>query len=98
MSKIKNIYLNGLIDLAQARLGTKIIYKTDEFFAPAIRILNPSPPVFKEVFLIKTENGWMDGKLEERGGGHDYLILKLGKPGRIYKIDVDTSFLMETTK
>ena len=93
MSKIKNIYLNGLIDLAQARLGTKIIYKTDEFFAPAIRILNPSPPVFKEGVFDK--NGkWMDGweTRRKRGGGHDYLILKLGKPGRIYKIDVDTSF------
>ena len=41
MTKTKNIYLNGLINLAQTRLGTKIVYKTDEFFAPASRILNP---------------------------------------------------------
>ena len=93
MSKIKNIYLNGLIDLAQARLGTKIIYKTDEFFAPAIRILNPSPPVFKEGVFDK--NGkWMDGweTRRKRGPGHDYLILKLGKPGKIKKVDIDTSY------
>ena len=38
-------------------------------------------------------NGWMDGKREEKEiKGHDYLILKLGKPGRIYKVDVDTSY------
>ena len=37
MNKIKNIFLNGLIDLAQSRLGSKIVYKTDEFFAPAKR-------------------------------------------------------------
>ena len=42
------ILLNGLIDLAQSRLGSKIVYKTDEFFAPAKRIINPWPPVFKE--------------------------------------------------
>ena len=33
MNKNKNIFLNGLIDLAQSRLGSKIVYKTDEFFA-----------------------------------------------------------------
>ena len=48
MSENKYIFLNGLIDLAQSRLGSKIVYKTDEFFAPAKRIINPWPPVFKE--------------------------------------------------
>ena len=27
----------------------------------------------------------------KRTSGHDYIILKLGKPGKISKIDVDTS-------
>ena len=93
MNKTKNIYLNGLINLAQTRLGTKIVYKTDEFFAPASRILNPSPPVFKEGVFDK--NGkWMDGweTRRKRGTGHDYLLLKLGKPGIIKKVDIDTSF------
>ena len=93
MNNKKNIFLNGLIDLAQSRLGTKIVYKTDEFFAPAKRIINPWPPVFKEGVFDK--NGkWMDGweTRRKRNKGHDYLILKLGKPGRIYKVDVDTSY------
>ena len=93
MNNKKNIILNGLIDLAQSRLGTKIIYKTDEFFAPAKRIINPWPPVFKEGVFDK--NGkWMDGweTRRKRSKGHDYLILKLGKPGKIYKVDVDTSY------
>ena len=51
--KNKNIILNGLIDLAQPRLGTKVVYKTDDFFAAAKRIIDPSPPIFKEgVFLF----------------------------------------------
>ena len=93
MTKTNNIYLNGLINLAQKRLGTKIVYKTDEFFAPASRIINPTPPVFKEGVFDK--NGkWMDGweTRRKRGSGYDYLILKLGKPGKIKKVDIDTSF------
>ena len=66
MKKKNIIYQNGLVDLAQARLGSKIVYKTDEFFAPAKRIINPWPPVFKEVYSINTANGWMDGKQEEK--------------------------------
>ena len=62
----RNIFLNGLIDLAQSRLGSKVVYKTDEFFAPAKRIINPWPPIFKEGVLTSMENGWMDGKQEEK--------------------------------
>ena len=93
MKKKKIIYKNGLIDLAQPMLGTKIIFKTDDFFASANRILNPSPPVFKEGVFDK--NGkWMDGweTRRRRKPGYDYLIIKLGKPGTIKKIDFDTSY------
>jgi len=91
MSK-KIIFTNGLIDLAQPRLGSKVIYKTDDFFAPANRIIEPSPAVFKEGLFDK--NGkWMDGweSRRKRISGHDFLIIKLGKPGSIKKVDVDTS-------
>jgi len=90
--KNKIIYKNGLIDLTNPILGTKIIFKTDDFFASANRILNPSPPIFKEGVFDK--NGkWMDGweSRRKRTAGHDYLIIKLGKPGNIKKIDFDTS-------
>jgi len=92
MSK-KIIFTNGLIDLAQPRLGSKVVFKTDDFFASANRIINPLPPVFKEGLFDK--NGkWMDGweSRRKRALGHDYLIIKLGKPGLINKIDVDTSY------
>tara|TARA_B100000470_G_scaffold43898_1_gene32068 strand:- start:519 stop:1511 length:993 start_codon:yes stop_codon:yes gene_type:complete len=93
MNKKKYIFLNGLIDLAQSRLGSKIVYKTDEFFAPAKRIINPWPPIFKEGVFDK-HGKWMDGweTRRKRSKGHDYLILKLGKPGKIYKVDIDTSY------
>jgi len=93
MSKNKYIFLNGLINLAQSRLGSKIVYKTDEFFAPAKRIISPWPPVFKEGVFDK-HGKWMDGweTRRKRNKGHDYLILKLGKPGKIHKVDKDTSY------
>jgi len=91
--KNKIIYKNNLIDLAAPVLGTKIIYKTDDFFASASRILNASSPIFKEGIFDK--NGkWMDGweSRRRRTRGHDYLIIKLGKPGNIKKVDFDTSY------
>ena len=91
MSK-KIIFTNGLIDLAQPRLGSKVIFKTDDFFASANRIIDPSSPVLKEGLFNK--NGkWMDGweSRRKRTPGHDYLIVKLGKPGSISKVNVDTS-------
>ena len=89
----KVFFKNGMIDLAQARLGTKVVYKTDEFFAPAKRIINPWPPIFKEGVFDK-HGKWMDGweTRRKRSKGHDYLILKLGKPGKIHKVDIDTSY------
>ena len=88
----KIIFTNGLIDLAQPRLGSKVIFRTDDFFASADRIIDPSTPVFKEGLFDK--NGkWMDGweSRRKRTPGHDYLIIKLGKPGSISKVNVDTS-------
>jgi allantoicase len=93
MKKNTYIFTNGLIDLAQPRLGSKVVFKTDEFFALADRIINPLPPIFKEG-VFDSHGKWMDGweTRRKRKKGHDYLIVKLGKPGRIYKVDVDTSF------
>ena len=62
------------------------------FFASANRIINPLPAIFKDGLFDK--NGkWMDGweSRRKRTEGHDYIILKLGKPGSIKKVDVDTS-------
>jgi allantoicase len=88
----KIIFTNGLINLAQPRLGSKVIFRTDDFFASADRIIDPSAPVFKEGLFDK--NGkWMDGweSRRKRTPGHDYLIIKLGKPGSISKVNVDTT-------
>lgn len=66
MNKIKYIFLNGLIDLAQSRLGSKIVYRTDEFFAPAKKSSILGHQYLKKVSLISMANGWMVGKQEEK--------------------------------
>ena len=90
--KDKIIFTNGLIDLAQPRLGTRVIFKTDDFFASANRIIDPNQPVFK-VGVFDKHGKWMDGweSRRKRTVGHDYIIVKLGKPGTIKKVNVDTS-------
>jgi len=86
-------FINGkMINLSDPRLGSKVIFKTDDFFASANRIINPSPPIFKEGVFDK-HGKWMDGweTRRRRGKGFDYLIIKLGKPGRIFNVDIDTT-------
>ena len=82
-----------MINLADARIGSKIIFKSDDFFAAAHRILNTDAPVFKDKLFDK-HGKWMDGweTKRRRSKGFDYLILKLGKPGKIFDIDIDTTF------
>ena len=81
-----------MIDLAQPRLGSKIVYKTDEFFAKANRIINPDEPFFIENKFDK-HGKWMDGweTRRKRNKGYDYLIIRLGKEGRISKVNIDTT-------
>ncbi len=81
-----------MINLADPRIGSKIIYKTDDFFAAAHRILKIDSPVFKDGLFDK-HGKWMDGweTRRRRSKGFDYLILKLGKPGKIFDIDIDTT-------
>ena len=86
-------FINGkMINLAEPRLGSKVIFKTDDFFASANRIINPNPPVFKEGVFDK-HGKWMDGweTRRRRRKGYDYLIIKLGKPGKIFNVDIDTT-------
>ena len=80
------------IDLAQPRLGSKVVFATDEFFAPKERLIDPPPPVF--IADKYDDHGkWMDGweTRRRRDGGHDHCIVHLGVPGIIKGVDIDTS-------
>jgi allantoicase len=80
-------------DLASRTLGGGIVDTNDEFFAAADHLLAPHPPTFtKHVFDHRGQvyDGWETRRRREPG--HDYVIVRLGAPGVITGIDVDTAF------
>src|SRR3990167_9745088 len=79
-------------NLDDERLGAEILFCTAEFFAAASRMLSHQEPVWQEG--VFDENGkWMDGweSRRKRCEGYDYSIIRLGLPGAIKAIDLDTS-------
>ncbi len=85
-------FVRKWVNLAQPRLGAKAIFATDDFFAPKERMLSPAPPVF--IAGKYDDHGkWMDGweSRRRRDDGHDFCIVRLGLPGIIKGVDIDTS-------
>jgi allantoicase len=81
-----------LIDLASERLGGRVLLANDEFFAPKENLLKAEKAVFVEGQY--TDHGkWMDGweTRRRRVPGHDWCIIKLGTPGLLRGVNVDTS-------
>ncbi|MFT5720150.1 MAG: allantoicase [Motiliproteus sp.] len=82
-----------LVNLADARLGSRSIFVTDDWFAAVDRMLQPEAPVWKEG--VFDDNGkWMDGweSRRKRVEGYDSTVIRLGVPGVIEGVDIDTSF------
>ncbi len=94
MSKEKPVFTK-LMDLAAERLGGKAIACSDDFFASMDNLIKPGRGTFIEDKY--TENGkWMDGweSRRKRTDGHDWCIVKLGTPGIIKGVDVDTNHFL----
>jgi allantoicase len=82
-----------LVDLASEKLGGAVLVANDEFFAPKENLLKPDAPIFIEGKY--TDLGkWMDGweTRRRRTPGYDWCIIRLGAPGKIRGVVVDTSF------
>jgi allantoicase len=85
------------IDLASEKLGGAVLFANDDFFAPKENLLKPNPAIFIEGKY--TDLGkWMDGWETRRrrsprlNEDHDWCLIRLGLPGIVRAIDVDTSF------
>jgi allantoicase len=82
-----------LIDLASERLGGSVVAANDEFFAPKESLLKPGVPEWRDG--VYTERGkWMDGweTRRRREPGYDWAIVRLGAPGKIRGVVIDTSW------
>ena len=83
------------IDLASERIGGKVLYCTDDFFAEKENLIKEGRGVFIEGKY--TEQGkWMDGweSRRKRTPGHDWAIVKLGASGNIKGFDIDTNHFL----
>ncbi len=83
------------LDLASAKLGGKVLYATDDFFAEKENLLKEGDAVF--IAGKYTDRGkWMDGweSRRKRTAGHDWCIVELAESGRIKGFDIDTSHFL----
>ncbi len=81
-----------LVDLAAERLGGAVIYANDDFFAEKENLLKPEAAIFLEGKY--TDRGkWMDGweSRRRRVPGNDFAIVRLGMPGVVRGVVIDTA-------
>jgi allantoicase len=81
----------GLVDLAAAAIGGRVVGASDDYFAAADNLIAPGRGIFIDGKF--TDRGkWMDGweSRRKRVAGHDWCVLELGAPGTAVGFDVDT--------
>jgi allantoicase len=81
------------INVADARLGALVLFATDEFFAPAMRMLSPSEPEWR-AGVYDAHGKWMDGweTRRRRDQGYDHCIVRLAGPCTLALLEIDTRY------
>ena len=91
-----------LPDLASRALGGAVVWANDEFFAEKENLINPDPPEYNPAtFTNKGQqyDGWetrrrRHGAPGVAGTDHDSAIIRLGAPGVIRGVVVDTAYFL----
>lgn len=78
----RTIAKDATVDLAFVGNGGSVVAASDMFFGNKENLIMPGR-------AANMGDGWETKR--RRGPGHDWAILKLGKPGRIETIEVDTN-------
>ena len=82
------------VDLAAKRLGGMVLVASDEFFAAKENLLEPAPPRFDPSRYSdrgKEMDGWETRRRRDPGEpGHDWCVVRLGVPGVVERVVVDT--------
>jgi allantoicase len=82
-----------LPDLASRRLGGSVVAASDELFAEKENLIKPEAPAFAAGEFGnrgKIYDGWETRRRREPG--HDHAVVRLGVPGVVHGVIVDTSF------
>ncbi len=85
----------GLVDLASAEIGGKALLCSDDFFAGMDRLLLPGAAKFDPTTYTdrgKEMDGWESRR--KRVPGHDWCIVKLGVPGQVRAVEIDTAHFL----
>ncbi len=90
------------VDLASRALGGSVVWANDEFFGMKENLVTPAAPTFSpHTFNLKGQivDGWETRRRRAGGPGvegsdHDTAIIRLGAPGTISGVTVDTSFFV----
>lgn len=88
-------FSSKFVNLADEKLGSKVLHANDEFFAKKENLLMPGRGIF--IPDKYTDHGkWMDGweTRRRRTPGHDHCIIQLGCRGAIHGIDIDTNHFL----
>ena len=93
MSKPVHEDFEQLVDLASERLGGAVLAASDDFFAEKENLIKDKAPVW-DADRYTDRGKWMDGweSRRRRTPGHDWCLIRLGVPGVIRGVVVDTSF------
>jgi allantoicase len=80
-----------LPDLAGRSLGGAVVAANDEFFAAKENLILPEPPAARSEFghRGKEYDGWETRR--RRTPGHDWAVLRLGAPGVVGGVVIDTT-------
>jgi allantoicase len=87
------VRFTALPDLALRTLGGTVMAASDESFAAKENLLNPGPAGFREhTFGAKGQeyDGWETRR--RRSPGHDWAVVRLGLPGVIRGVVIDTAW------
>ena len=75
--------IGGEIDLVAVESGGVVLSCSDMFFGHRHNLIMPGR-------AVNMSDGWETKR--RRGPGHDWTIIKLGRPGNIRRLEVDTSW------
>jgi allantoicase len=87
-------------DLVDERVGGKALASSDDWFAECENLVKHDEPIFRLGHFVTTGQ-WMDGwesrrsfgrrSRDQAGVDHDWCMLRLGIPGIIHGVDIETT-------
>ncbi|KYQ89571.1 allantoicase [Tieghemostelium lacteum] len=85
-------FVNEYAELLSDKVGGRVLGCSDQWFAPCVNLIKHSAPIWDAEKFVDTGK-WMDGwETKRHNPSFDWCVLKLGIPGTIVGIEIDTSY------